>query len=83
MEAFICAVFLDQNLMEWYSETVKKLDNQRLIGPGWQIENAFIENLLETVVDFEENYKRRKLQRTIITISRKKSLKLHLNIFRF
>ena len=33
-EAFICAVFLDQNQTKWYSETVKKLDNQRLIGPG-------------------------------------------------
>jgi len=68
MEAFICAVFLDQNETKWYSEVIRDLGNQRLIGPGWQIANAFIENLLETVVDFEdllgkeENYKEQLLQ---------------------
>ena len=44
------------------------LENQRLIGPGWQIANAFIENLFEKVIDFEEllekeeNYKEQLLQ---------------------
>jgi len=68
MEAFICALFLDQNETEFYSKIVLNLGNQRLIGPGWQIANAFIENLLEKVVDFEElllkeeNYKEQLLQ---------------------
>ena len=68
MEAFICAVFLDQNETEFYSKIVFNLGGQRLIGPGWQIANAFIENLLEKVIDFEElllreeNYKEQLLQ---------------------
>jgi len=68
MEAFICAIFLDQNSTQMYSETVKLSGNHRLIGPGWQIVNAFIENLLENVIDFEEllakeeNYKEQLLQ---------------------
>ena len=68
MEAFICALFLDQNETEFYSKIVVDLEDQRLIGPGWQIANAFIENLLEKVIDFEElllreeNYKEQLLQ---------------------
>lgn len=68
MEAFICALFLDQNETEFYSKIVLELEDQRLIGPGWQITNAFIENLLEKVIDFEElllkeeNYKEQLLQ---------------------
>ena len=68
MEAFICGLFLDQNETAWYSKVVTDLNNQRLIGPGWQIANAFIENLLEKVIDFEEllekeeNYKEQLLQ---------------------
>ena len=68
MEAFICALFLDQNNTKYYSDVVNNLGNQRLIGPGWQIANAFIENLLEKVIDFEEllekeeNYKEQLLQ---------------------
>ena len=68
MEAFICALFLDQNQTPWHSKVLKELGNQRLIGPGWQIANAFIENLFELVVDFEdllekeENYKEQLLQ---------------------
>jgi ribonuclease-3 len=54
MEAFICALFLDQNKTTFYSNVVHKLENQRLIGPGWQIANALIENLIEAVLDFEE-----------------------------
>ena len=40
----------------------------RLVGPGWVIVNAFVENLLELVIDFEEllakeeNYKEQILQ---------------------
>ena len=47
---------------------VNNLENQRLIGPGWQVANAFIENLFEKVIDFEEllekeeNYKEQLLQ---------------------
>ncbi len=68
MEAFICGLFIDQNETPMYSEVVNNLGNQRLIGPGWQIANAFIENLIEKVVDFEalllkeENYKEQLLQ---------------------
>jgi ribonuclease-3 len=54
MEAFICALFLDQNETPFYSKVVNDLGKQRLIGPGWQIANAFIENLIEEVLDFEE-----------------------------
>lgn len=54
MEAFICALFLDQNETPFYSKVINELSNQRLIGPGWQIANAFIENLIEEVLDFEE-----------------------------
>jgi ribonuclease-3 len=67
MEAFICAIFLDQNETAMYSDVVNKLGNQRLIGPGWQIANAFIENIIEAVLDFEElikmedNYKQQLL----------------------
>ena len=68
MEAFICALFLDQNETPFYSKIVSDLEKQRLIGPGWQIANAFIENVIEKVVDFEElllkeeNYKEQLLQ---------------------
>tara|TARA_B110000208_G_scaffold182473_1_gene234230 strand:- start:950 stop:1849 length:900 start_codon:yes stop_codon:yes gene_type:complete len=68
MEAFICAIFLDQNESQWHSQVIKDLGNQRLIGPGWQIANGFIENLIEKVIDFEEllqkeeNYKEQLLQ---------------------
>ena len=55
MEAFLCAVFLDQNInSEYYSNKMKDLRRIRLSGPGWQIVNAFVENLLEQCIDFEE-----------------------------
>lgn len=61
MEAFICAIFLDQNKTEYYSDVLHKMrelstDNNgpRIIGPGWVIANAFIENLLEKIVDWEK-----------------------------
>ena len=68
MEAFICGLFLDQNDTPVYSDVLHNLGNQRLIGPGWQIANAFIENIIENVIDFEvlllkeENYKEQLLQ---------------------
>lgn len=68
MEAFICGLFLDQNETKWFSQVMVELNHTRLIGPGWQIANAFIENLLEKVIDFEEllekeeNYKEQLLQ---------------------
>uniref|UniRef100_A0A6C0JIK1 RNase III domain-containing protein n=1 Tax=viral metagenome TaxID=1070528 RepID=A0A6C0JIK1_9ZZZZ len=68
MEAFICAIFLDQNSSKYYSKVAHDLKNVRLIGPGWAVANAFIENLIEKTVDFEEmlskeeNYKEQLLQ---------------------
>lgn len=69
MEAFLCAVFLDQNMnTEYYSEKMNDLERFRLSGPGWQIVNGFIENLLEQCIDWEdlvmteENYKEVLLQ---------------------
>ena len=68
MEAFICAIFLDQNQTKYYSEVVNNVGGLRLIGPGWAIANAFIETLIENTVDFEEmlskeeNYKEQLLQ---------------------
>jgi len=75
MEAFICALFLDQNETGYVSEIVSKTvpsknikRDLRLVGPGWVIVNSFVENLLELVVDFEdllakeENYKEQILQ---------------------
>ena len=75
MEAFICALFLDQNATGYVSEILQKSipakkikRDLRLIGPGWVIVNSFVENLLELVVDFEEllakeeNYKEQILQ---------------------
>lgn len=69
MEAFICAIFLDQNKTDtYYSKKMKDLEKFRLSGPGWQIVNGFIENLIENCIDFEElvlneeNYKEVLLQ---------------------
>jgi len=69
MEAFFCAIFLDQNKNNsYYSPKMKELTRFRLSGPGWLIVNGFIENLLEQCVDWEElvmsqeNYKEKLLQ---------------------
>lgn len=75
MEAFICAIFLDQNETDYTSKVIHDIEPStdlrrelRLIGPGWQIVNCLIENLLEKVIDFEdllskeENYKEQILQ---------------------
>ena len=48
-------MLLDQNLnKEYYSPEMSNLEKFRLSGPGWQIVNGFIENLLEQCIDFEE-----------------------------
>ena len=75
MEAFICAIFLDQNKTDYVSKMVSETKaspdlrrDLRLVGPGWVIVNAFVENLLELVIYFEEllakeeNYKEQILQ---------------------
>ncbi len=70
MEAFICAIFLDQNLTACYSKELEDLNDNFIykMGPGWQIANAFIVKLIEKIVDFEEllakeeNYKEQLLQ---------------------
>ena len=68
MEAFIASIFLDQNQTPYHSKMLVDMSHFRLIGPGWQIANAFIENLLERTIDFEdliskeENYKEQLLQ---------------------
>tara|TARA_B100000575_G_scaffold294597_1_gene311945 strand:+ start:5466 stop:6404 length:939 start_codon:yes stop_codon:yes gene_type:complete len=75
MEAFICAIFLDQNQTPYVSKVINDTKSSselrrdlRLVGPGWEISNAFIENLIEQVIDFEEllskeeNYKEQILQ---------------------
>jgi len=42
-EAFLCAIFLDQNLNHNYlSDEMKQLGRLRLCGPGWQLVNAFL-----------------------------------------
>lgn len=68
-EAFLCAIFLDQNINTNYlSDEIKGLGKLRLCGPGWQLVNSFIENIIENTVDFEtlvtteENYKELLLQ---------------------
>ena len=69
MEAFLCAIFLDQNMnTEYFSPKMNELGRIQLFGPGWLIVNGFIENLLEFCIDFEElvmtqeNYKELLLQ---------------------
>ena len=68
-EAFLCAIFLDQNInIDYLSDSMKDLGKLRLCGPGWQIVNGFVENIIEKTVDFEslvmkqENYKEQLLQ---------------------
>ena len=71
---FVSAL-LDQNQTDYVSKIVSETKaspdlrrDLRLVGPGWVIVNAFVENLLELVIDFEEllakeeNYKEQILQ---------------------
>jgi len=55
-EAFLCALFLDQNKNTEYLNTdaLAVRGDFRLVGCGFQIVNAFVENLLEKLVDFEK-----------------------------
>lgn len=69
MEAFLCAIFLDQNHnTSYYTPKFADLGRFRVSGPGWEIVNCFIENLLENCIDWEElvmteeNYKEKLLQ---------------------
>lgn len=68
LEAFLAAIFLDQNNQKENMEFLNKIDNCRLIGPGWNIVNCFVENLIENCIDFEdlvlneENFKELLLQ---------------------
>lgn len=54
MEAFLCALFLDQNKNIENNSYTDNLKNLRQIGPGWNLVNGFIEKLLENCIDFEE-----------------------------
>ena len=52
MEAFLCAIFLDQN--ENYNLLSKQSNSIHIKSAGWLIVNMFIENLIEKCIDFEE-----------------------------
>ena len=52
MEAFLCAIFLDQNENSDLSNTLTKQNN--IYSGGWLIVNMFIEKLIEKCIDFEE-----------------------------
>ena len=53
-EAFLAAIFLDQNSITGDMEFMNKFHNCRILGPGWNIVNCFIENLIEKCIDFED-----------------------------
>jgi ribonuclease III len=55
-EAFISAVFQDQNMTMDYlnREALAVKGDFRLCGCGWQIVNALIENLMERLIDFDK-----------------------------
>lgn len=61
MEAFLCAIFLDQNCNT--SLLSNSSNSIQINSGGWLIVNMFIENLIEKCIDFEdlltndENYK--------------------------
>ena len=52
MEAFLCAIFLDQN--ENHTLLSKESNSIHIKSAGWLIVNMFIENLIEKCIDFEE-----------------------------
>ena len=52
MEAFLCAIFLDQNYNPELLNTKTRQSN--IYSCGWLIVNMFIENLIEKCIDFEE-----------------------------
>jgi ribonuclease-3 len=61
MEAFLCAIFLDQNKNSTLLHS--KCSQRNIHSSGWLIVNMFIEHLIEKCIDFEdlltndENYK--------------------------
>jgi ribonuclease III len=52
MEAFLCAIFLDQNMNQ--SIIQESLQSTHTKSGGWVIVNMFIEHLIEQCIDFEE-----------------------------
>lgn len=55
-EAFICAVFQDQNMTTRYinKEALNISGDFDLCGCGWQIVHALIKNLMERLIDFDK-----------------------------
>jgi ribonuclease-3 len=77
MEAFICAIFIDQNKTPYYSKIVHDIGaNLRLIGPGWAVANAFIEQCIEKLVDFEELIKTEDNYKQVLLIYYQKEFRL-------
>lgn len=77
MEAFICAIFLDQNQTPYYSKLVHDIGgNLRLIGPGWAVANAFLEQCIEKLVDFEELIKTEDNYKQVLLIYYQKEFRL-------
>ena len=56
MEAFLCAIFLDQNMNLSIVNT--SLQTRDVRSGGWVIVNMFIENLIERCIDFEDLLRR-------------------------
>ena len=52
MEAFLCAIFLDQNMNQTIIQ--QNLQSRQVQSGGWVIVNMFIENLIERCIDFEK-----------------------------
>ena len=52
MEAFLCAIFLDQNMS--HSIIQEPLHKRNIKSGGWVIVNMFIEKLIERCIDFED-----------------------------
>jgi ribonuclease III len=52
MEAFLCAIFLDQNMNT--NIVQEPLQKRNIQSGGWVIVNMFIEHLIERCIDFED-----------------------------
>jgi len=52
MEAFLCAIFLDQNMNTAIIQ--EPLQTREIKSGGWVIVNMFIEHLIENCIDFED-----------------------------
>lgn len=53
-EAFIAAIFLDQNSQKDEMKFMENIQGCRVLGPGWNVVNCFVENLFEKCIDFED-----------------------------